>query len=610
MLKYSNLFIIILLISSGFSVISSNIDDNIKNHEISIYQITPNAIEFDIASYKFNTKNNVIQQNIKPMDNYSYLILTKNNLESSIVASNFIDWKESLGYTIKLINIQDDLIQNQNGFDLAEKIRNFLREYYIIWNIKYLLIIGDYETVPMRYCYPDPLNHRFDIFDYTSGEVPTDYYYADLTFSDSESWDSDGDGFYGEYSEDFPDFFPELYVGRIPINDGLKIIYTLDKIVKFEQDSSSWKKNALNVGAFFYFSNETSSGQSMDGAVLSFHIEKDIMEDWTISHYSEQDGIEKSIYNWSALTEESFINDWRNGKYSIVNWQGHGWTNGVARKVWNYDNGNNIPEGNEISWPRMIYRDSYLDDDFPSIVTAVSCYVGCPEPDPNVIGNLGIDLLTDPTFGSSIGVIASARSPYGSSNWPIDPGGSDQIIYKFNENLIKHREKLGEAFYNSKYHSNFNYGWDHYAEYIDMFTFNLFGDPTLTLEGAIDNKPPEKPQIIGEINGAINKEYTYTIISNEPENDEVSYFVDWGDNSNSGWTIYLQSGEECNVSHIWNSYGNYQIRAKAKDSFGVESDWSIIEVKMPKVNNLKINLLRNIFKIIKNPNFIQTFLLN
>ncbi len=99
----------------------------------------------------------------------------------------------------------------------------------------------------MRYCYPDPTNHRFDIFDWTSGEVPTDYYYADLSSSDADSWDLDGDGYYGEYEQDNPDFFPEVYVGRIPSNIQSRITYTLDKIVTFEQDTGEWKNNALNV---------------------------------------------------------------------------------------------------------------------------------------------------------------------------------------------------------------------------------------------------------------------------------------------------------------------------------------------------------------------------
>ena len=127
----------------------------------------------------------------------------------------------------------------------------------------------------MRYCYADPQNHRFDIFDWTSGEVPTDYYYADLSLSDSESWDQDGDGYFGEFNQDNPDFIADVYVGRIPTSNPSRVTYTLNKIVRFEGDTSEWKQNALHAGAFFYFINEEDTGwPAMDGAESLDYFEK------------------------------------------------------------------------------------------------------------------------------------------------------------------------------------------------------------------------------------------------------------------------------------------------------------------------------------------------
>jgi hypothetical protein len=413
---------------------------------------------------------------------YDYVFITTSDLYDAISSSEFFSWKTSLGYNIKIVLVTDPEISNQPGDDLPEQIRNFLKQYYISWGIEYVLIVGNHATIPMRYCYPDSTNHRFDIFDGTSGEVPTDYYYADLSNDDSVSWDSDGDGYYGEFGEDNPDFLTEVYIGRIPTNILSRITYTLNKLVTFEQDTGDWKNHALHAGAFFYFTNEDHSGYpAMDGAVISYYIEQDIMEAWTISHYSEQTGLETSIYDWPGLNETSFINDWRTGQYAIVNWQGHGWTDGVARKVWSSDDGDGVPEGNEISWPYFITINSNLDDDYPSVVTAVSCYVGCPEPAPS--GNLGIDLLTDPSSGASIGVVASARSPYGSLDWPNNLGGSESIIYEFNRYMINESKKVGEALYDSKFFCNYTYGWNHRYEYVNMFTYNLYGDPSLAREG-------------------------------------------------------------------------------------------------------------------------------
>ena len=62
---------------------------------------------------------------------------------------------------------------------------------------------------------------------------------------------------------------------------------------------------------------------------------------------------------------------------------------------------------------------------------------------------------------------------------------------------------------------------------------------------------------------------------------------DWGDESNSGWLGPIESGEEISSSHIWNSNGNYEIRVKAKDLEGAQSEWSDpLTISMPKTKSL------------------------
>ena len=539
------------------------------DEELKIYTVSYKTNSNDIEYYKKIKEQRKSIETSNKAQTYDFVIITTENLYDAITSSTFIAWKTLIGFNVKIINITDNEITSQSGQDLPEKIRNFLRSYYQDWGIEYVLIVGDHATIPMRYCYPDPTNHRFDIFDYTSGEVPTDYYYADLSSSDSTSWDLDGDGYLGEYGQDAPDFFPEVYVGRIPTNVKSRITYTLDKLVTFEQDTGDWKQSALHAGAFFYFTNEGGSGNpAMDGAKLSYYIENDIMTGWTISHYSEQVGLETSVYSWPALNEAAFIDDWRNGQYSIVNWQGHGWTNRVARKVWVTDDGNGIPESHEIDWPDFININSNLDDDHPSIVTAESCYVGCPEPATG--GNLGIDLLTDPTLGASIGVIASARSPYGSFDWPNNPGGSDSIIYEFNRFMINDSENVGEAFYDSKFYCNLHYGWDHYAEYIDMYTFNLFGDPSLAIQGIIvENRFPDTPIIDGQNKGNPGTEYTYCITASDPDEDSLYVKWDWNDGTTSDWLGPFPSGSRVCDSHIWDTEGSYTVSVTVEDEHGL-----------------------------------------
>ncbi len=533
-------------------------------------------------------KNLYEPQKIHPSsrkDAYNYVIITTHNLYDTLVSSDFISWKNMLGYNVRIVNVTDSEITGQSGIDLAEKIRNFLRKYYIDWGIEFVLIVGDYETVPMRYCYPDPSNHQNTAGTPggSGGEVPTDYYYADLSSSDDDSWDFDGDGFHGEYIHDKPDFLPEVYVGRIPINDPSRILYTLDKTMAFEQDTSSWKNHALHPGAFFYFTDELGTGVSaMDGATCCAYIENDFMGNWTVSHYSEQEGLEKSIYPWNPLSEAAFTSDWRTGQYSIVNWGAHGWTDLIARKVWSWDDGDNIPEAHEISWPTLLSTSSSLDDDYPSIVTAISCYVGYPEP--NNWGNIGIDLLTKPSYGASVGVISSARTPYGTSDWPTNPGASYSIIYEFNRFLINNTEKVGEAFFNSKAYCNINYDWYGWVEYNDLYTFNLFGDPSLIREGIDIGERPNKPsKPSGPTSGKIGEELTYSSSTTDPDNDQIYYMFYWGDGTNTSWIGPFESGKICNASHIWTEKGSFEIKIKAKDTNNLVSDFSDpLELTIPR----------------------------
>ena len=578
------------VITITYSSPSSFLVEAAKSHLSNSYdEICPLFLNPELFS-EINPSDNTDTASLK--ETFDYVIITTDALASAVTSSSFINWKTSVGHSVKIVTITDADISNQPGVDLAEQIRNFLRSSFESWGITYVLLVGDITTIPMRYCYPNPLNHRFDPFDYLSGEIPTDYYYADLSLADAESWDADGDGYHGEYTQDYPDFLAEVYVGRLPTSDPAKITYTLNKLASVEQDTGAWKNHALHAGAFFYFNNEDNTGwNAMDGAVLSHYIEQDIMDGWTVSHYSEQEGLERSQYAWPALSENSFITDWREENYAVVNWQGHGWTTGVARKVWTRDDGDGIPEASEIAWPYFLTRYSSLDDDHPSVVTALSCYVGCPEYDPN--GNLGIDLLTDPSFGAACGVIASARSPYGSEDWPDTPGGSDAILYEFNRHMITEKEPLGQALYHGKFYANYHYGWDSYLEYLDMFTFNLFGDPSMHLQGISDNQPPSSPTITGPSRIIRDQPTEYTFSASDPDGDTVYLWIDWtGDSPDESWEGPFTSGETVIRTHSWEKVGDYTLRVKAKDDYGTESDWSVLELTVPKYQMVMMILQR------------------
>lgn len=546
------------------------LNDNIADQKASKIFFNFNQIK-NLYAPKINQLKTISQS-------YDYVIITNNELKNIVASSNFYQWKTNIGYNIKFVSITDSEITNQPGIDLAEKIRNFLRQYYILWEIKYVLIVGDYTTIPMRYCSPNPY--------LLEGTVPTDTYYADLSYPDNESWNSNNDDYYGVYGQDNPDFAPEIYVGRIPTSNIARLTYTLDKIVKFEQDTDSWKNNALHGGAMLFYANEdhnTDIDFDIDGARMIDYIEKDIMIGWTTHHYSEKLGLSPSVYEWDALNEQVFTSDWRSGEYAVVNWAAHGAPTSIGRVIWDWDDGDEIPEheNGELTWGSFLNTYSNLEDDYPSIVFAVSCNVGYPEPQPD--GNLGIDMLTKESFGAAVAVLSATRGAAVSGNWVESHSGAEALCYEFNHYMINGPNgpsKLGEALYDSKFYVHSNFGWDHTYEFMNMYDYNVYGDPSMIREG-ISSSAPSSPKINGPSKGKNGIEYEYIFMSIDPTDDKIFYYIDWGDGNTEEWIGPYNAGEAIKVSHTWSEIGTHTIRAKAKDENGEESLWSTQIITMP-----------------------------
>jgi transglutaminase-like putative cysteine protease len=74
-----------------------------------------------------------------------------------------------------------------------------------------------------------------------------------------------------------------------------------------------------------------------------------------------------------------------------------------------------------------------------------------------------------------------------------------------------------------------------------------------------------------------DEEVTYVVSTIDPNSENVYYWFDWGDNTNSGWLGPYKSGADCEASHTFvNYYFKYDspVRVKAKDINDFESDWS------------------------------------
>ncbi|KYK21482.1 hypothetical protein AYK25_03295 [Thermoplasmatales archaeon SM1-50] len=99
--------------------------------------------------------------------------------------------------------------------------------------------------------------------------------------------------------------------------------------------------------------------------------------------------------------------------------------------------------------------------------------------------------------------------------------------------------------------------------------------------GITNNTAPGKPTITGPEKGKIGVKYEYIIKTTDAENQELQYFVDWGDGNTTGWLGPFNSSEQIIVNHTWQTKETFLVKAKAKDIIGAESEWATLAVKIP-----------------------------
>jgi len=142
-------------------------------------------------------------------------------------------------------------------------------------------------------------------------------------------------------------------------------------------------------------------------------------------------------------------------------------------------------------------------------------------------------------------------------------------------------------------------------------TYNTNFDGFMTKLRCEMNYPPDKPdRPSGETNGKIKVEYNYTTKTSDANGDQVWYWWDWGDETNSSWLGPFASNTTANASHTWTKKGSYAIKVKAKDISGDESPWSDpLAVSMP-LNEPREKgwILSLILKLLQDSRLIQLFL--
>ena len=384
------------------------------------------------------------QSEAKSRGMYDFVIITLDSLTSAVTP--LVNWETSKGRTVNVVTTSWININYPGGYDTAENIRNFLRDKYPAgeWGIVDVLLVGHYDSVPMRRTAQD-LGY---------GRPETDYYYAELSLPDEDSWDDDEDHYYGEDTDPI-DFYAEVNVGRIPYDSSATVTSICNKSVAYEQNSDpGFKQNMLLLGGFFW--EDTDNAELMEAK-----IDQTWMADWTFTRMYEQNSTVYSTFPCDyALRHSAVQSVWPAGTYAFVNWAGHG--SEISAHIMGYSSEAFITS----------YDCPSLNDNYPAIIFADACSNQDTDYD-----NIGRAMMGQ----GGVGFVGATKVALGCPGWDSAYDGSSQSMdYLFTTAVTSGDYTMGAA-HQRALRQMYTMGLWGYNRYETFEWGALLGNPDLSM---------------------------------------------------------------------------------------------------------------------------------
>lgn len=171
-----------------------------------------------------------------------YLIVTDTLLVP--VFRQLADWKTQKGVPAEVVTTQW-IYSHYSGDDQQQQIRNCIKNYYQSYGTVWVLLGGDTDLVPHRITWvmESGVGHYW-----WEDDIPSDHYYSDL----NGSWDWDGDGVYGEFSDNL-DLYPDVFVGRAPVTGYAQAEDFVAKVIAYDSDPpADYQTNMLLAGEYLW----------------------------------------------------------------------------------------------------------------------------------------------------------------------------------------------------------------------------------------------------------------------------------------------------------------------------------------------------------------------
>lgn len=346
-------------------------------------------------------------------------VVTSQTLKASL--AGFLGHLGRKGYIAEIFTT-DSIYARYPGADNAEKVRNFLKDMFATRGLKYVVLAGDVQHVPYRTGY----------LNYSPYNVPADIYFADL----DGTWNANGNSYYGEMEGDSVDLFADIYVGRLPLDDGTHAATFLHKDTTYElHPDTAYLDNVLLPFEDLW------SSIDYYGRIINKNIALALsaMSPWQVD----------SMLSMPPATVVAAINAGR----QLFHFAGHGAVSSF---------------GSTFSTSNL---GSLTNITKPCIVNSMAC--DCGNFDQNDC--LGEQFVTIAN-GGAVSTCLNARYGWGA---PPCMGPSENLCMEFYNNYIKGMTQgqaygLAKDFYRNAAFSQLTYRWS-------VYDWTLQGDPTMLM---------------------------------------------------------------------------------------------------------------------------------
>jgi len=526
-----------------------------------------------------------------PGDNYNYVIITTeyNGLDYwDTSSSKPYNWESLMdkhesddGFSCTLVTIQDieacSDYENSNPVfnDQEAHIREFCKDAYQDWGTEYILIGGDDESsyIPAR-----EMDTNYE------GYIDSDIYWSNL----DNNFNDDEDYYWGEEGDDGFDLYSEIYIGRVTCDE--------------PQDVSNWLTKSFYYAdciepeflecAGFYGGN---TGWNCQGDDFMDYSAIKGTDDWlgpipgSDGPFPAWAGFQFGFETWNQENPENLydISEAWTAEPPNPGWQG-GSESAAISGFKNAINNNKIALASGIAHANSQMSldvgssswESQYHNTKPFFLHDYGCH--CGDMDASDDGVLHSMLFHSDT---ELAFAVVYNTCYGWGNYDTTNSSSAFQAKEFWSFMLDMENKsedfdnwrLGIAHAYSKDRMAPTINWDYSTGTWRAIIQGclLFGDPAQQIKTPHPSEKPLKPDAPdGPSQWILDVECSFSAVTTDPEGEGIYYLFDWGDGNNSGWLGPYASGQTIQAEHAWSELGDYAVKVKAKDIWGVSSDWS------------------------------------